>query len=73
MGNGQRDLSKLSDEELAALETALAKQKRAIADQQVAVENEKQFRAATVNLSPTQREAFAIRIGGTVGSNGEAS
>lgn len=58
------DLTKLDDDELAALESKLAKERTEIRLQQNAVENEKQFRAALRDLSPDQQAKLKIRLEG---------
>lgn len=66
MTDKKRDLSKLSDDELQAHIDDLAKQRTAIREQQVEAANEQAFRLTLAPLSPTQREALAVRMGGSV-------
>lgn len=58
------DLRKLDDDELAALDADLAKQRTGIREQQNAVENEKQFRAALRGMSEDQQKALKVRLEG---------
>lgn len=58
------DLAKLDDEELAALSAELAEERTAVRLDQVAVSNEQTFRAALTSLSPSQKEALQVRMGG---------
>jgi hypothetical protein len=60
------DLTKLDDDELAALDAKLAKERTALREQQVAVANEQTFRQALKGMSPDQQAAFAVRVGGSL-------
>lgn len=60
------DLKGMSDDELDAHIADLAEQRTEIRLQQVDAENERAFRLAMAPLSPTQREAIAVRLGGSV-------
>lgn len=67
-----KDLRELSDAQLDALDEDLRTQKRAIRDQQNAVEAERGLRRAMASMPDEARRILSLRLDGGIAPAGEA-
>lgn len=67
-----KDLSKLSDDELEALEADLAAERTSVRLRQNDVAAERDLRRALASLSPESRRIVSVRMGGELAPQGAA-